>query len=152
MAFRQKFKLDGLKELERALGELPKATGKAVLRRVLKQAGEPIARAARARAPRDHGDLVESIDVSTKLSRRQRARHVKKSTVEMFVGPGPHPQAITQEFGTWFHAPQPFMRPAWDEQKMTALDITGTMLGVEIDKAAKRAARKAARLAAKAAQ
>lgn len=146
---RQKFKLSGLRELEQTLGTLPKATGKAVLRRVLREAGEPIARSMRAKAPRDMGDLIESIDVSTKLSRRQRALHKKKSTVEMFVGPGPYPQAITQEFGTWFHRPQPFARPAWDAEKMAALDRAGTLLGIEIDKAVQRAARKAARLAAK---
>lgn len=139
------FRLEGLKDLEKALGDLPRSTGKGVLRRVLRRAGEPIAQAARAKAPRLSGDLVESVDVGTKLSRRQASLHRKKSTVEMHVGPGPNPQSITQEFGTWRHPAQPFMRPAWDSRKMEALDITGTLLGIEIQKAAERAARKAAK-------
>jgi HK97 gp10 family phage protein len=146
---RQVFRIEGMRELEQALGELPKATGKAVLRRVLIEAGEPIARAARAVAPRDVGTLVESIDVGTKLSRRQRSQHRKMSTVEVHVGPGPNPQAITQEFGTWRHRAQPFMRPAWDAERMNALDRCVTLLGNRIVEAAQRAARKSARLAAK---
>lgn len=135
-----RWKISGLKELERGLSELKTATAKNVARRTLKEAGEPLARRMRALAPRDEGDLIESIDVS------QRA--VEKPNIapmEMYVGPGRHPQAITQEFGTWFHAAHPYARPAWDQTKMAVLDIIITLLGIEIEKAAARARRKAAR-------
>lgn len=46
-------------------------------------------------------------------------------------------------------APQPFMRPAWDEKKDEVLELIRTELGDEITKAAARLAKKAARLAAK---
>ena len=148
-------KVEGLKELDAALGELPKSTAKAVLRRILKKAGQPIADTAEQLAPRDDGTLAESIGVSTKLTSRQRSQHRKmfkndKASVEMFVGAGGLPQAHIQEFGSEnIVTPQPFMRPAWDQHQNEALEIIKTNLGDEIIAAAKRLARKAARQAAK---
>lgn len=144
-----KVRVLGLSQLEQGLSELPRATGKNVLRRVLRQRGEPIAERARNLAPIDEGDLKDSIAVSTKLSRSQRRKRRKKATVEMFVGPGTHPQAITQEFGTWFHPQQPFMRPAWAAEKGRILEDLSGDLWTEIDKSAQRIARKQARLAKK---
>lgn len=144
-----KVRVLGLSQLEQGLSELPRATGKNVLRRVLRQRGEPIAERARNLAPVDEGDLKDSIGVSTKLSRSQRRKRRKKAAVEMFVGPGGHPQAITQEFGTFFHPPQPFMRPAWAAEKGSILEDLSSDLWTEIDKAAQRIARKQARLAKK---
>ena len=144
-----KVRVLGLSQLEQGLSELPRATGKNVLRRVLRQRGELIAERARNLAPVDEGELKDSIAVSTKLSRSQRRKRRKKATVEMFVGPGTHPQAITQEFGTWFHPPQPFMRPAWAAEKGRILEDLSGDLWTEIDKAAQRIARKQARLAKK---
>lgn len=137
------WKITGLKELEKGLMELKSATAKNVARRTLKEAGEPVARAARALAPVDEADLRESIDVSERLAPSVRKQKSKQSALEMYVGPGQHPQAITQEFGTWFHPAQPFMRPAWASTQMQALDIMVTLLGIEIEKAAARARRKA---------
>ncbi|WP_075216082.1 HK97-gp10 family putative phage morphogenesis protein [Mongoliimonas terrestris] len=142
---RVKVKVEGLRELERALKDLPKATGKNVLRRVLTEGGEPIARAARGKAPVEVGYLREGIDVGTKLTRRQRGLHNRESPVEVFVGASGDPAAHIQEFGNEDNPPQPFMRPAWDSQKMKALDLISVRLGVEIDKAAARLARKAAK-------
>lgn len=146
--------VEGLRELDAALGDLPKATGKSVLRRVLKKAGKPIADAAAAKAPVLSGNLQISIGVSTKLTRRQSRIHRQmfkddRASVEMFVGAGGLAQATQQEFGNERHGPQPFMRPAWDGNKDRALEIIKTDLGDEIMKAAKRLARKAARQAAK---
>lgn len=149
-----KVRIEGLRELERALAELPKATGKNVLRRVAVRALEPVMEAARARAPVDKGTLKESLNVSTKLSKRQQrlnARRVaqSKASVELYAGPTALPHAHLVEFGTVKMAPQPFMRPAWDATKNKALEIIKSELGSEIDKAAKRLARKRARAAAK---
>src|SRR3546814_13925652 len=77
-----------------------------------------IAKMARAIAPVDEGNLRESIDVSTRLARSQAGDKGALAPVEMYVGPGQHPQAITQEFGTIKEAAQPFMRPAWDAQRV----------------------------------
>lgn len=141
-----KFKIEGLKELEKNLMGLKRATAKNVARKVLKEAGEPVAAAARRNTPIEEGHLRESIDVGTKLTRRQAALHRKMApeAVEVFVGPN-DPAGVQQEFGNERHSAQPFMRPAWDGTKDEALKIITHRLGVEIDKAAERAARKAAK-------
>lgn len=146
---RMKVKVEGLREVKTALRQLPDATAKGVMRRVLRKAGAPIAEAARQLVPVHEGDLRDSIAVSTKLSRRQRKMHRKggRDDVEVFVGAGPHPQAHLQEFGTSRHPAQPFLRPAWDQNKRSVLDGIKDDLWAEIRKSAERLARKAARAA-----
>lgn len=137
-------KVEGLAELDKALGQLPKATAKATLRRVLKEAGEPIARAARRNAPTLTFNLSESIDVSTKLSRRQRSLHKAeggRAFQEMFVGTN-DPAGMQQEFGNENHVAQPFMRPAWDAEQQNTLDLIANSLWGEIEASAKRLAKK----------
>lgn len=158
MAIRQTIRVEGLKELEKSLRELPKATGKNVLRRVLRKRAQPLADDMRAKAPDDPEtsgkDLHTSIGVGTRLSRNQGRLHRKmfrddKASVEMFVGAGALPQAHMQEFGVVHHDPQPFARPAWDENKMAMLDGIKDDLWQEIEKSAKRLARKRVRQARK---
>lgn len=144
---RLKVKLVGFKELDDALGQLPKATGKNVLRRTLKAAGEPMAAAGASNARRSSGRLSESYAVSPKLVGSQRPKHNKRSTVETFVGPGPLTQSITEEFGTFQQAPSPHLRPAWDAEKMDTLDRIKESLASEIAKAVSRIAKKAAKRA-----
>lgn len=154
-------KIEGLRELDAALGELPKTTAKAVLRKVGLKALQPVADDARALAPDDPetggNDLRSSIAVSTKLSPRQarlarsavKKGEADKSFVEVYAGAGPLPYAHLQEFGTVNHAAQAFMRPAWDQNKMKVLESVKDGLWGEIEKAAKRLAKKQARMAAK---
>jgi HK97 gp10 family phage protein len=140
--------VEGLRELEAALSELPRATGKNVVRRVLLKRAQPVADQMRSAAPREFGNLQTSIGVSTKLSNRQKRQHRKmKADVEVFIGAGALPQAHLQEFGTFKEPPQPFARPAWDASKNSVLDGIGKDLWAEIEKAAARLARKTARLA-----
>lgn len=146
-------KIEGLKDVQAALSELPKATGKNVLRRVLRKRAQPMAQAAAANAPVEAGTLKASIGVGTKLTRRQAAQHRKmfandRASVEIFVGAGGLPQAHLQEFGTSEHAPQPFLRPAFDAHKDAILDGVKDDLWSEIDKAAKRLAKKLAKQSA----
>jgi HK97 gp10 family phage protein len=143
-------KVEGLRQIETALHELPKATAKNVMRRVLREKAQPIADTATALAPVLSGDLKESVAVSTKLSKRARRGHRKLSpnAVEVFVGPFAAPRSIAQEFGTIDHAPQPFMRPAWDKHQDSVLEGIGEAMWAEIKKAAARQARKAAKAAA----
>jgi HK97 gp10 family phage protein len=156
MATSTTFKIEGLRELEAALGELPQATGKNVLRRVLLKRAQPLVDNMRALAPDDpetHGyDLHTSITASTRLSPRQAGLHRKmfrddRSSAEVFVGAGPVPHAHMQEFGTVNHGPQAFVRPVWDAAQGRLLDGIKDDLWVEIKKSADRLARKTARLA-----
>lgn len=143
------FKLEGLSELQEALQELPKATGKNVVKRALIKAGQPIADQAQSNARRLTGKFQRSFGVSDRLASRQRSQHKKESEVEVFAGPGELVQAITEEFGTAHSAAHPTMRPAWDAHKRSALDSIAKDLADEIEKARARLARKAAREAAK---
>lgn len=141
----------GGKELEAKLGALGKrATARAVARRVLKRAAQPIADAAARKAPDDPAtsapDLPSSIAVGSKQrsSTAKRNRRESRSAVVVYVGPTEdgYPQALPQEFGTKYHPAQPFMRPAWDATKMQALSFIEDELGKEIDKTAKRLAKR----------
>lgn len=143
-------KLEGFAELEKALDQLSKATGKGVLRRGLKKAAQPIAAAANASAPRGRtGEYAESFNYSTKLSKRQRSLHRKmfrndKAAVEGFVGTN-DPAGVQQEFGNINHGPQPALRPAWDAEAKPTLGRLSVELWAELQKSILRAERKAAR-------
>lgn len=144
--------IEGLRELDRALGELPKATAKNVLRRVGRKALEPVARDAEARAPVLSGQLKIEIGVGTRLTRRQAALHRRatrgagKAFVEVFAGVGRSvPQGHLREFGGDGAPPHPYMRPSWDANKMRVLESIKDDLAEEIRKAAERLARRRAR-------
>ena len=133
-------KLRGMKGLDDALFKVKGATAKSKARRVLKEAGEPVARRMRSLAPTDEGDLRESIDVSSVLNRSQR-REQKKGAfadVEMHIGPSGLVQGVTQEFGTFSQPAQPFARPAWNSLADKTLDHIGAGLWAEVSKMAKR--------------
>lgn len=164
-------KIEGLKELDAALGNLPKATARNVLVRTLRKAGEPIAERARQLVPVQTGQLRASIIVSPRLvnktgdaefaavlrsggSREEArgalidARRAAKGTgtfATMYVGAGQLPQAHMVEFGSRNNTPHPYLRPAFDEMKEAALSIIKAELGGEILKAASRLAKKMAK-------
>lgn len=176
-------RIEGLRELDAALGQLTKATARNVLKRVLLKAGQPIADEAARLAPDDPKtgppDLHTSIVVGSKLKNTtgnaefaetmrnfgtkaeavqalrdaRRAAGGAGTSAQVYVGPASTTKraaikAIVQEFGSVKQAPQPYMRPAWEATKGTALEIIKRDLGGEIQKAAARAARRAAKKAA----
>jgi HK97 gp10 family phage protein len=141
-------RVEGLAELEAALAELPKATGKNVLKRVLMAAAAPIEAEAAAAAPHFTGRLRRDVATGTRLTRRQAglARKLGRSEVEVHVGVK-DPAGIQNEFGNIHQRAQPFLRPAWDANKDGALQTIASQLGEEIEKSAARLARRAARRA-----
>lgn len=163
------FHIEGLRELDAALGELPKATARNVCVRILLKAGKPIQEAAQAAAPvrpqdapekhfsvggvekeRRIGTLRALVQIGARLTKRQ-AREVRKAGkdfAEVYIGTR-DPIGRLEEFGTAQAPAQPFLRPAWEGGKMQALDVIAKELGASIEAAAQRLARKAARLAAK---
>jgi HK97 gp10 family phage protein len=147
---RHGYKIEGLKELDEALKELPKATSSAVIKRAFVKAIGPMEATARSLAPKGPKQkLAQSISFGTKLSPRQRKLHRKESNVEFFAGAAALPHAHLQEFGTAHHGPQPFMRPAWDQHKMNVLGTFKDFLADEIEKTRARMARRAEREALK---
>lgn len=150
-------RVDGLRELDAALGQFTKATAKGVLRRVGLKALQPMAEAARNLAPDDPAtggnDLKASIIVggSNKLNARQKRIERKaegKSFVTVYLGTADE-AGVPQEFGTVNHGPQPFMRPAFAAEAVGAVDIVASEMGAEITKTATRVAKRAAAKAAK---
>lgn len=164
------FDVQGLKELDAALAELGRATARNVMMRALKKSAEPIRDAAKSMAPRDRGNLSESIEITTKSSARSgkkafaqamksgsskgdaqaAARAANKGAkgkdtfAQVFVGPtrgGSH--GWFNEFGTQNMTAQPFMRPAFDVGAPKALASLKSDLATEIEKARARAAKKA---------
>lgn len=142
----------GLKEAEKALLELKTATAKAIARRTLMKAGEPIQRKAIEVAPDDpitvKNDLKSNILIGTRLNKNQqkalRKSGSSKNQVEVYVGVASRaPQGVFQEFGTVKHGAQPFMRPAWDAEKENALQIIEEEIWTQIEATAKRAAKRA---------
>lgn len=136
--------VEGFRDLDRALKELPRATGKNVARRTLRNAGQPIADAAAAAAPVDQGHLRDSYAVSTKLNPTQRKQHRKRDPVEMFIGTN-DPAGVQTEFGNIRVTAQPHFRPVWDAGRHKVLQDIQKTLGKEIQKSAERLARKAAK-------
>lgn len=168
-------KVEGLKELEDALLELPKATQGNVLKRASATAAADYADYASRLAPRGPtGRLSREIKVSkpkiigpgkaafasamkegaTRAEAASAARAANKASGgkgrSVITNVGPTKSAfygLFQEFGTRNHPPKPFMRPAWDALQMSMLDTMAKTLGEEIEKARKRLAKKAERIA-----
>ena len=123
------------------------------MRRALKKSATPMKDLMHELAPRGDtttDDLADSVTIGTRLSKRQAGLHRRmfrddRAAVEMFVGPGPDPAAWNQEFGNINHGPQPFARPAFDQEAGPTLDRLGQNMWDEIEKTAERAARRAAR-------
>ena len=144
-------KLSGFAELERELEQLEKlATRKAVARRALKKAAEPLAGIANSMAPvGPTGDYARSFVYSTKLNKRQTGLHRKmfrndRAAVEGFVGTN-DPAGVQQEFGNLHHGPQPALRPAWQQDQNAMLDRLKAELWADIQKTIARAKARAAR-------
>ena len=152
------FELTGVKEMVQLMEQLPTISmQKGVLRKALKKAGQPIKDEAIAKlgAQNLKGDkLGSTITVSTSLKRSQKtAANSDRTRVFMYVGSwAPHAHLV--EFGTTdrhkksgastgFTSPKPFMRPAWDANKLKALDIYKKELWESILKSAKLLAKKA---------
>jgi HK97 gp10 family phage protein len=169
------FEIEGLKELDAALGELGKATARNVMMRALTKSAEPIRDAAKSMAPRDKGTLAQSITISAKSVSRagkkafaeamksgsskgdaqaaakaaNKGAKGKDTFSQVFVGPsGGVRHGYFNEFGTENMAAQPFMRPAFDVGAPQSLASLKTDLAAEIEKARARAAKKALKRAA----
>jgi hypothetical protein len=147
-------KFEGGREIEKALSELPKATGKNVLRRVGRNRLEPMADDAAARAPERTGKLAYSISVSEKATPRARwnkgkFRASRSTGIVMAMGPasgfGTLEYAAFDEFGTVDTPAFAYMRSAWDGGAMKALEGLKDDLWREIERASKRLARKQAK-------
>lgn len=166
--------IEGLKEVRDALASLPSATSRNIMRKILVNRAEPFKDAIRRMVPVKTGFLAGTVRVQSRTgggagkaafaatlaaggSRKaagaaaRSANTATKSAVEVFIGPNAGPREIAAEFGTKHRMAQPFVRPAWDANKMAAIDNIRTDLWTEVQKAVARRQKKAAKLAAAAA-
>ena len=148
------FDVTGFKELEKSLLELEKISGKttggkASLRRSLTKAMQPLEQRAKDLAPKDTGDLADSITTKkTKAVRISRTEFAKASGVEVSTGPTGKQEGgvgAWKEFGTVKEAADPFMRPAMDSEAHKVLVNVRDLTKADLDKAIVRAKRKAAK-------
>lgn len=163
--------VSGLSDLDRALGNLSKATARNVLRRTLTKAAEPIRDEAKRLAPVKTGKLRDSIMISARVKNKvgnaeysaamraglgkdaarsallaaRKAGKGAGSFAEVYVGPargaGVIRYAHIVEFGSVDTAMQPYMRPAWDATKNQALSLIKGELASQIMVAARRVGR-----------
>lgn len=146
-----KITVKGLRDVDRALSELPKATAKRTLLKVGTEALEPMRAEAQSLAPRDTGDLQISVAISQHRTRRVKRSRGPKRGVELAMGPsagtGVLNYATHVEFGTTRTAPQPYMRPAFNSNAEEVITTIGDKLFEEVTKATARYARRQAKRA-----
>jgi HK97 gp10 family phage protein len=150
-----KMKIKGLRECEAALTQLPKATGKNVLRRVGRNRLEPMREHAAAKAPDDPNttggrDLSSSIKIRNAKAKvrfvQGKFRADSSRGISLTMGPSKAAfHGKFQEWGTIHHAAQPFMRPAWDAGARKVVEGIRDDLWNEIQRAAARLANKKAK-------
>jgi HK97 gp10 family phage protein len=148
--------VEGLADLEREMTQLSKSAGRRVLRNSLQKSTPQLIQEMKSNAPVNSGALRDSITASTKLAKRQSGIHRKmfrddRLSAEVFVGPsynlgagGRHAHLL--EFGTVNMSPQPFMRPAFDGDKMSLLGRVENNLRNELNKSLARMMKRAKKL------
>lgn len=166
---RLKVKVEGLRDLDKALGQLSQRMGAKVLREALKAAAAPMAADAESRAPsrpadaprtkREGGEEIERppgtlkvlTGYGTKLTRRQRKPRAERDSAEVYVGTRDR-AGVLEEFGTADAPAQPFLTPAWEGGHGQALNTATEALRRNVDEATAKARKKAEAAARRAAR
>jgi hypothetical protein len=152
-----KIKLEGFRELERALAEeLPKATARNVLNRTAKASLELIPPRMAQLAPFDPLDRDDDGNhlrdtMKIQPAKAKLARNLgtdRKSGVVMLAGPAPvgkraRANAGWQERGTVKMAAHPYARPTADAEGENVIESVRENLAAEIEKAKARIAKRA---------
>lgn len=143
-------KLEGFKELERALAEdLPKATARNVLKRTAMNANKRIEDKAKELSPVDDGALRDRITTKpVKAQRISRTRFARSTGVAVATGPTGREEGgygAFQEFGTVNMPANPFMLPAAHSEGQKVIAEVRDELKTQVEKAKARIARKLAK-------
>jgi HK97 gp10 family phage protein len=142
MAIRQ-LRMEGLKELEKALLELSTKKARQIARKALRDAGKPILKAYKEKTEVLTGTLLKNTNLGTRLNRRQRKLTPRPgpSEIEIYIGTA-DPAGIAQEFGNRHQQASPALTPAWDaEGGPKALERIAKALGQGIERESARRAR-----------
>lgn len=147
-------KVEGLRELGAAMQALGNEVAKRIASGMTSAAAGVVRKDAIARAPEhDKVHTVDGVEVQPgnlkkNIVRKKVAKSKTRLTSEHIVtvrGKRKDGYAARygrlQEFGTVHHAPQPFLRPAFDGKKMEAIEAMKKAAGRRIEAAAKKAAK-----------
>ena len=155
------FKFEGFGDIEKNLAKLAKLTQqRAVIRKAIDNSSKHIVTDARSRVRSQA--VAQTIKSGGKLNKAQgkldKQQRESKTEITRFIGSN-HPLSHIIEFGTAPRlnsgkfkgtqhpgtSPQPFMRPAWENGKVKALNNLSGELRTLINKAVIRQARKNAK-------
>lgn len=136
--------VEGLEKLERQLLGVEAKVGSKILRQALSKAATPVVRAAKEKVPVDSGALRQSIGKSTRKGRGKNVATVavgpKKNARALALANERRSKAIAGifyahivELGYGRQAPQPFLRPALEENANDAVQIFGRDMKVKIE-------------------
>lgn len=128
-----KTEIQGARELDKLLGQLPKKMGFTALRGAVRAGAKIIMEDAKARVSVDTGDLRDSIRIQKVRARGTSVTFVVGAEKKEFYG-----QFI--EFGTSKQSARPWLRPAFDTRVKEALDKIGDELGKRVERTAKKLA------------
>jgi HK97 gp10 family phage protein len=125
----------GLAEIERRLRDLGPRIVRKVLLHACRRGAQKFAAAARAKAPVDTGELKRNITVKTKLDKAKGSAYgIVGVRYKKLGAQDPAVYAMFDEFGRADQAAQPFLRPAFDENKQQALEEFASDLKQEVAK------------------
>jgi HK97 gp10 family phage protein len=140
-------KVEGLPELEKALNDLGPSLAKKAMVEASKAGGKTFADAAKQKAPRmtkatkhrQPGELADSIVVTTKTNARTGATKAKVGPARPKGGNKQEPGAwgLMEEFGSVHNRPQPYLRPAFDENAEKIIQDFASVLHDAIEKKGK---------------
>ena len=151
MKIKSSIKIDGQKELENLLKELPKRVIKSKLRQAMNAAGNPILRAARSLVQRDTGLLKKSL--------KKKVKTYSNGNVAVIIGadrsvaqtdskgrkhvPANYAHLVEGGHGGLRQArAYPFMRPAYENNKAQAVQIASQKLKEGVESAAAKLGKK----------
>lgn len=123
---RMKIRVEGTADIARKVKAMGRALTRKTLKPILRENLQPIAEDMRSGAAIGTGEMAKSVRVSDRLSKTQRSKLDRIAPIEMYVGPGPLPQVIQEEFGNLHQLPRPFIRPAFDRGADKAIDGIAT--------------------------
>lgn len=129
------FSISGLADLQKRLSTLPDAVSFKVQQTALKAGAESIRAEAAALAPRSDKapHLADNIVIGVPT---RGLEDVNEGDAVVAVGPQKNFfYGFFQEYGTIHQAAQPFMRPAFDNQSRSALNVVAESMWLAIRKA-----------------
>lgn len=117
-----KITIEGADQLVKNLNRIGKTASRRSLRKSVQEGAKPIEKRMKEIAPVDTGKLRDSI--------RTKVAYQSSRAARVSIGPNIKPHGnnrvgydVFQEYGTSFHAAQPYARPAADYEKDQAVEI-----------------------------